>query len=61
MNSNNDILRREDVVKMLREKAKSYYVSMFATSSECNIARVVTMECAMEVQDMPAYKEAGDE
>ena len=58
---NEDLISRTAVIKMLREKANSYVVSMFATSSECNIARVVAMECAMEVQGMPAYKEAGEE
>ena len=50
----NDLISREAAVEMLREKAKGYFVSMFATSSECHVARVVATECAAEIKDMPA-------
>ena len=49
-----DLISREAAVEILREKAKGYFVSMFATSSDCYAARVVAMECAVEIKDMPA-------
>lgn len=49
-----DLISREAAVKMLRDKARGYTVSMFATSSECNIARIVAAECAAEIKDMSA-------
>lgn len=49
-----DLISREAAVEMLREKAKGYFVSMFATSSDCYVARVVAMECAVDIKDMPA-------
>lgn len=51
---NEDLISREAVIKMLREKADSYVVSMFATSDECRIARIVALEAAEEVSHMPA-------
>lgn len=61
MNSNDDLLRREDVVDLIKARCRYYDQDMFATKSEYNIARIVALECANDVQDMPAYKEAGDE
>jgi hypothetical protein len=49
-----DLIRREDAVEMLREKAKGYTVSMFLTSGECHVAKVVATECAAEVKNLPA-------
>lgn len=51
---NNDLISRSVVLEMLRDKALGYTVSMFATSGECNIARVVATECAAEVKNLPA-------
>ena len=51
---NNDLISRSAAVEMLCEKAKGNFVSMFATSGECHVARVVTKECAAEINDMPA-------
>lgn len=51
---NNDLISREAAVEMLREKAQGYFVSMFATSSECHVARVVATECAVEIKALPA-------
>lgn len=61
MNSNDDLLRREDVVKMLRDKAKGFDDSMFATPHECTIATLVTLQCVVDVRCMPAYREAGED
>jgi hypothetical protein len=49
-----DLISREAAVQMLREKAQGYFVSMFATSGECHVARVVATECAAEVKNLPA-------
>ena len=49
-----DLIRREDAVKMLREKAQGYTVSMFATISECYMAKGAATECAAEVNNLPA-------
>lgn len=57
MNSDNDLLRRGDVVKMLRDKAKGFDDSMFG----CTLATLVTLQCVVDVRCMPAYKEAGEE
>lgn len=51
----NDLIRRKEAVDLLREKANGYVVSMFATSSDCNIARLVATECASEVSDMQSF------
>ena len=40
----NDLISRKAAVKLLREKARGYFVSMFATSGECHVARVVATE-----------------
>lgn len=50
----NDLISREAAIKMLREKAQGYVVSMFATMTECNIAKIVAMECANELNGLPA-------
>lgn len=50
----NDLISREAAVKLLRDKASSYFVSMFATSGECHVARVVATEAASEIANMPA-------
>ena len=49
-----ELISREAAVKTLKEKACSYVVSMFATSSDCNLAREIATECANEVQNMDA-------
>lgn len=59
--SPNDLLRRGDVAEMLKEKARWYTVSMFCTSSECNVARQVAYECANMIQEMSAFRKEGDE
>lgn len=51
-----NLIDRDDAVQMLREKAKGYFVSMFGTSGECHIARVVTTECAAEINNMPTVE-----
>ena len=50
----NDLISRKAAVKLLREKARGYFVSMFATSGECHVARVVATEAASEIANMPA-------
>ena len=47
-----DLISREAAIKMLREKAQDYVVSMFATMTECNIAKIVAMECANELNEL---------
>lgn len=49
----NDLISREAAIKMLQEKAQGYVVSMFATMTECNIAKIVAMECANELNGLP--------
>lgn len=49
-----DLISREAAIKMLQEKAQGYVVSMFATMTECNIAKIVAMECANELNGLPA-------
>lgn len=56
-----DLISREAVMKMLREKAKGFDDSMFATPHERTIATLVTLQCVVDVRCMPAYKEAGEE
>ena len=51
---NNDLISRTEAVSLLREKAQHYTVSMFLTSSECNTAKVVATECAVEIFNLPA-------
>ena len=48
-----DLISREEAIKMLREKAQGYVVSMFATMTECNITKIVAMECANELNGLP--------
>lgn len=48
-----ELIRKYDIVSMLREKASGYTASRFATSSEMNVARVVATECALEVKNVP--------
>lgn len=60
MNSNDDLLRREDVVKIIKNMADKYTVSMFKTLEEYQLVRIVALQCAMDVSCMPAYKEAGE-
>lgn len=38
----------------LTEKGDDYKVSMFATADDCNIARLVSFECAEEVKNATA-------
>lgn len=49
-----DLIVRSAAVKMLREKASGYFVSMFATSGECHVARVVATEAASEIANIPS-------
>ena len=42
--------------KSLTEKGDDYKVSMFATSDDCNIARIVAFECAEEVKNAPTIE-----
>lgn len=51
---NGDLISREAAVKLLTDKAYGYYVSMFATSDECHMARVVALEAANEIESLPA-------
>lgn len=48
-----DLIKRSDAVKLLREKAEGYTVSMFATSGECWVAKTVATEAAVEIANMP--------
>lgn len=49
----NDLISREAAVKLLCDKADGYYVSMFATSDECHVARIVALEAANEIESIP--------
>lgn len=51
---NGDLISREVAVELLRDKAQHYTVSMFATSDECHMARVVALEAANEIESLPA-------
>ena len=57
---NGDLISREVAVELLRDKAQYYTVSMFATSGECHVARVVATEAAGEIANMPAAPITGD-
>lgn len=48
-----DLISREAAIKMFQGKAQGYVVSMFATMTECNIAKIVAMECADELSSLP--------
>ena len=48
-----DLISRSAAVEMLREKARGYVVSMFATSEDCHLARSVALEAAAEIAAMP--------
>lgn len=61
MNSNDDLLRREDVVNLLKNKGRGYTASMFTTSYEFETACIITLECVNEVRNMPAYSKGEDE
>lgn len=52
-NMNDDLISRSAAVEMLREKARGYVVSMFATSEDCHLARSVALEAATEIAAMP--------
>lgn len=54
----NDLISRQAAVKLLTDKADGYYVSMFATSDECHVARVVALEAANEIESLPAVDAA---
>lgn len=49
-----DLISREAAVQLLRDKASGYKVSMFLTSGECHVARVVATECAADIKNLPA-------
>lgn len=48
-----ELICKDDIVSILREKASGYAASMFGTSSEMSIARVVAAECVLEVKNAP--------
>lgn len=56
MSVNNDLISRSAAVELLREKAQHYTVSMFLTSRECNVARLVAIESAAEISNMSAVE-----
>ena len=47
-----NLIRQEEAKTILLDRANSYKVSMFATSSECNVARTVAFECAALIGGM---------
>lgn len=49
----NDLISRDAAVELLREKAREYTVSKFATSEHCRLARSVALEAATEIAAMP--------
>lgn len=51
---NNGFINQQEAVNELRERSQSFTVSMFATSSECNVARVVALECASIIAHTPS-------
>ena len=53
---NDNLIRKDEAVQALYERSQSFTVSMFATSSECNVARIVALECASIVQNMPTVE-----
>lgn len=46
------LIDAEEAFERIRKKAAGYDDSMFATNSECNIARIVALECARIIQSM---------
>ena len=48
-----DLISRSAAVELLREKAREYTVSKFATSEHCRLARSVALEAATEIAAMP--------
>ena len=52
----NDLISREAAVELLREKAREYTVSKFATSEHCRLARSVALEAATEIAAMPGVE-----
>lgn len=55
---NDDLISRAAAVELLREKARGYVVSMFATSEHCRLARSVALEAAAEIAAMPGVDAA---
>ena len=55
----NKLICKGEAVKALYERSQSFTVSMFATSSECNVARIVALECASIIQNMPTVDYGG--
>lgn len=53
---NDDLISRSAAVEMLREKAREYTVSKFATSEHCRLARSVALEAATEIAAMPGVE-----
>lgn len=53
---NDDLISRSAAVELLREKARGYVVSKFATSEHCRLARGVALEAATEIAAMPGVK-----
>ena len=52
----NDLISREAAVELLREKAREYTVSKFATSEHCRLARSVALDAATEIAAMPGVE-----
>lgn len=50
------LIDADELEKSLTEKGDDYKVSMFATSDDCNIARIVAFECAEEVKNAPTIE-----
>ena len=51
-----DLISRSAAVELLREKAREYTVSKFATSEHCRLARSVALEAATEIAAMPGVE-----
>ena len=47
-------INQQEAKRTIREYANSFTDSMFATSGDCNLAKVVALECASIVANMPA-------
>lgn len=55
---NDDLIRRSDAVKLIREKASGYYNSWFAADGECNdiILFIAAVGCSAEIKSLPAVE-----
>lgn len=50
---NDKLISKEEAVQALYERSLSFTEAMFATPSECNVAKIVALECASIIQNMP--------